>query len=176
VQLFCRKLDPPVQKTSYFENEGDLKFSGTAKPTDSAALKNWLFLFIFLFGMACKHWQEGPTDAPPAAFSSDGLSCAAESGERGGRELLLLASGPATRYSLLHPSRVEGHGPFDGLWAMAMACCCWLLVVVVVAHRLPTSEDGSGSSSRGLGPRLCLLGEKSENARLGCGLCIRVLY
>jgi hypothetical protein len=23
--------------------------------------------------MACKHWQEGPTDAPPAAFSSDGL-------------------------------------------------------------------------------------------------------
>jgi hypothetical protein len=24
--------------------------------------------------MACKHWQEGPTDAPPAAFSSDGLS------------------------------------------------------------------------------------------------------
>jgi hypothetical protein len=66
VQLFCRKLNPPVQKTSYFENEGDLKFSGTAKPTDSAALKNWLFFFG-------KHWQEGPTDAPPAAFSSDGL-------------------------------------------------------------------------------------------------------
>jgi hypothetical protein len=24
--------------------------------------------------MACKHWQEGPRDAPPAAFSSDGLT------------------------------------------------------------------------------------------------------
>ena len=23
--------------------------------------------------MACKHWQEGPRDEPPAAFSSDGL-------------------------------------------------------------------------------------------------------
>jgi hypothetical protein len=45
VQLFCRKLNPPVQKTSYFENEGDLNRSGKAKPTDSAALKNWLFWF-----------------------------------------------------------------------------------------------------------------------------------
>jgi hypothetical protein len=29
--------------------------------------------FSVFFGMACKHWQEGPTDAPPAAFCSDGL-------------------------------------------------------------------------------------------------------
>jgi hypothetical protein len=78
VQLFCRKSNPPVQKTLYIENEGDLKFSGTAKPTASPALKNWLFWFFLirygLHEMACKHWQEGPTDAPPAAFNSDGLS------------------------------------------------------------------------------------------------------
>jgi hypothetical protein len=48
VQLFCRKLNPPVLKTLYFQNEGDLKFSGTAKPTDSAALKNWLFWFFLI--------------------------------------------------------------------------------------------------------------------------------
>jgi hypothetical protein len=31
-----------------FENEGDLKFPGTAKPTDSPGLKNWLFYLFFI--------------------------------------------------------------------------------------------------------------------------------
>jgi hypothetical protein len=60
VQLFCRKLNPPVQKTLYFENEGDLNRSGTgtAKPTDSAALKNWLFWFdLIRYGLQAP-WQE----------------------------------------------------------------------------------------------------------------------
>jgi hypothetical protein len=45
VPLFCRKLNPPVQKTLYFENEGDLNRSEKAKPTDSPALKTRLFWF-----------------------------------------------------------------------------------------------------------------------------------
>ena len=39
-----------VQRALYFEKEGDLKFSGTAKrakPTDSPALNNWLFVCFF---------------------------------------------------------------------------------------------------------------------------------
>jgi hypothetical protein len=60
------QIDSKVQRALYFENEGALKFSGTAKPSaPSAALKNCF--------PPRKHWQGDARDAPPGAFSSDGL-------------------------------------------------------------------------------------------------------
>jgi hypothetical protein len=69
--------------------------------------------------MACKHWQEGPTDEPPAAFSSDGLignragarcaaSCARRSRSRGWR----VASGErcALRFET-QPPTTSGQSP-----------------------------------------------------------------
>jgi hypothetical protein len=47
VHLFCPKSNPPVQKALYFEKKGDLKKNGTAKPTASPALRNWLSCFFF---------------------------------------------------------------------------------------------------------------------------------
>jgi hypothetical protein len=49
---FLSQIESSGTKTLYFEKEGDLNRSATAKPTASAGLKNWLFWFDLIRYMA----------------------------------------------------------------------------------------------------------------------------